>query len=292
MSAAVIAGGLGGRTKQSGRNYEAPCPVPSHGQGRGDRCHSLSLRDGDDGKLLVNCHAGCNAEDILVEIRKRGLAQNKLCPSARCASNADRRSLSDYARQLWQDARAIEGTLAERYLRRHRGLTIPLPPTLRFHPQVKIPRERRWLPALIAAASGDDHVVGAVQVTWLDPVTGAKANVEPPRRTFGPLNQAAVRLGPVRKSLGLAEGVETALSALELHGVTTWATLGAARFERVQMPAGVECVHIFGDADAAGEVKADVAARRLARDYRVQLHWPEEGKDFNDVLLAQRRAAA
>lgn len=291
MSAALIAAALGGRPKQFGTNHEAPCPVPSHGQGRGDRCHSLSLRDGEDGKLLVYCHAGCRAEDILAEIRKRGLASDASCVNARSRINADRRSLSEYARELWHQAQVIEGTLAERYFRRHRGITVSLPPSLRFHPQVKVPRERRWLPALIAAASSGDRVVGAVQVTWLNPATAAKADIDPPRRTFGPLNQAAVRLGPATKSIGLAEGVETALSAAELHGVPTWATLGAARFERVQIPAGIERIHIFGDADAAGEAKAGGAARRLARDYLVSLHWPTEGKDFNDVLLAQRKAA-
>ena len=51
MNAETIAKALGGR--KAGGGWTARCP--SHD----DHEPSLSIRDGDDGKVLVRCHAGC-----------------------------------------------------------------------------------------------------------------------------------------------------------------------------------------------------------------------------------------
>src|SRR5215211_6234974 len=48
-----------------GDGYRARCPCPDHGKGRGDRNPSLSLKEGDDGRALINCFAGCNNLDIV-----------------------------------------------------------------------------------------------------------------------------------------------------------------------------------------------------------------------------------
>jgi putative DNA primase/helicase len=288
MNAGDIAKALGGHGGRGAGNYEAPCPVPSHGQGRGDRNHSLSLRDGDKG-LLVRCHAGCDPRDVLAEIKRRGLSNGASPPPARVPVDQPDRDRTEYARKLWHEAREISGTLAERYLREHRCITIALPPSLRFHPRVKVPRASLWFPALIAAVSGNDRRILAVQVTWLDPATAGKANVKPHRRTFGAMDRGAVRLGMAGDTLGLAEGVETALAACELTGIVTWATLGAARLDRVQIPDGVQWLHIFGDADPAGWATAEAAADRLGRRHQVRLHWPPDThKDFNDALKAKQ----
>jgi len=45
--------------KKSGEGYTALCPAHD------DRNPSLSIREADDGKLLVRCHAGCCTEDVL-----------------------------------------------------------------------------------------------------------------------------------------------------------------------------------------------------------------------------------
>jgi hypothetical protein len=38
-----------------------------------DREPSLSIRDADDGKVLVRCHAGCDQERVIATLRSRGL---------------------------------------------------------------------------------------------------------------------------------------------------------------------------------------------------------------------------
>ncbi len=52
---------------ENGSGFVARCPVQGHGKGRGDRNPSLSLSEGDDGKVLLRCHAGCTIEDVVAE---------------------------------------------------------------------------------------------------------------------------------------------------------------------------------------------------------------------------------
>lgn len=56
----------GCRPKRKGpRQVLASCPVPGHGAGHGDRNPSLSVTEGQDGTVLVKCHAGCHTDDVL-----------------------------------------------------------------------------------------------------------------------------------------------------------------------------------------------------------------------------------
>lgn len=66
MSSAVdrVLGGLEA-VKRNGSGWSARCPCPSHGQRRGDRNPSLAVSEGDDGRALVACHAGCTAEEVV-----------------------------------------------------------------------------------------------------------------------------------------------------------------------------------------------------------------------------------
>jgi hypothetical protein len=60
---------------------------------------------------------------------------------------------AEQAKRLWQEAQPIAGTIAEVYLR---GITCPLPPALRFHPQAWHGLTVRRLPALVALIEGSD----------------------------------------------------------------------------------------------------------------------------------------
>lgn len=73
-SSSDIAKALHGVRNNSG--YLCRCPVAGHGKGRGDRSPSLSLSDGKSG-LLVHCFAGCDARDVLAELRRRGLLDDR-----------------------------------------------------------------------------------------------------------------------------------------------------------------------------------------------------------------------
>jgi hypothetical protein len=88
--------------------------------------------------------------------------------------------------------------------------------------------------------------------------------------------------------LGLAEGIETALSAQQLKGIPTWACLGASRMHRVAIPGHVRELHLFGDNDDSGRDAVQRAAREH-RNLRVMLRFPPDNyKDWNDFAKSVR----
>ncbi len=91
--ASSISQALSGRRGSNG-NFLCRCPVPNHGNGHGDKTHSLSIKDGPKG-LLVYCFAGCSGREIYKELRARGLLP-KTCPSRTAKAVED----------PWKDGRA------------------------------------------------------------------------------------------------------------------------------------------------------------------------------------------
>jgi putative DNA primase/helicase len=65
VTAAEVAFRLHGR--KSGRGFVANCPAHD------DWEPSLSLNDGDDGRLLVRCHAGCEQRAVIAALKELGL---------------------------------------------------------------------------------------------------------------------------------------------------------------------------------------------------------------------------
>ena len=84
MDAQTIAETLGG--KPSGKGWIACCPAHD------DRNPSLSITDGDDGKVLLHCHAGCSVDQI---VSAAGLDLKDLFPR----SNLSTQQKLEYHRQ-------------------------------------------------------------------------------------------------------------------------------------------------------------------------------------------------
>lgn len=53
--------------RRVGSGWMVSCPLPEHGRGFGDRKPSVSVTEGDDSRVLLNCQAGCQTEDIVAE---------------------------------------------------------------------------------------------------------------------------------------------------------------------------------------------------------------------------------
>lgn len=210
-------------------------------------------------------------------------------PSRKWEADSEERERMAEARAIWCDALPIACTLAERYLR-SRGIARRLPKTLRFAPSIYFGPAKRKLPALLAALQDSAGKVIAVQRTFLDPVTGTKADpTKEAKRTKGPMHDGAVRLGRVGRILGIAEGVETALSAAQIYSLPVWASLGAQRMKAIRLPAEVEEVMIFRDNGDVGLKEAINAAEIWEGQGRhVMIEPPPaEFKDWNDLLLAR-----
>ena len=72
MSAQEIASILG-NAKKVGNGYLASCPVPDHGQGKGDKHPSLSITESVDGNYLFKCHGGCDQHTVFSTIKDMGI---------------------------------------------------------------------------------------------------------------------------------------------------------------------------------------------------------------------------
>lgn len=288
MSAALIARTLGG--KPIGNAFLCHCPVPGHGKGYGDRNRSLIVKDGERA-LLFKCFAGCSPRDILDVLRGRGLIDDDgghRAASPRPFSPPLVHEPDPTALKIWRDAAPAASSIVEIYLR-SRGIALAIPPSLRCGS--RLCRDRERTPAMVAAVQRPDGKVVAVQVTRLT-AAGAKGPGRIPRITVGALGAGAVRLAKAGDVLGVAEGVETALAAMQLSAIPVWASLGAGRMSRVAIPAGVRELHIFADNDVAGRAAAERTAH-ANRHRRIVLRYPPSGcKDWNDKIVALGGAAA
>jgi hypothetical protein len=273
---------LGG--KRHGDGFLCHCPVPSHGKRRGDRNPSLSVRDGDDA-LLVHCFASCDRLDVLDALRRRGLldvldgARTRRRTVARPAQGPDPAALA-----IWKAAVPAKGSIIEAYLR-SRNIVLQVPASLRCGVVMRL--DRYPTPAMVAAVQAPSGTVVAIQTTLLTP-GGSKAPLPVPRITLGMLGAGAVRFAKPDDVLGLAEGVESALSAQQLTGIPTWACLGASRMHRVVIPDHVRELHLFGDNDSPGRDAVHRTACE-SRQRRVVLRFPPHSyKDWNDLAKSAR----
>lgn len=193
------------------------------------------------------------------------------------------------AQMLWNEALPLPGTRADEYLRA-RGVRVRASAELRCAPAMEHSETGQHFPGLLARLSNDLGFC-AVQRTYLAPDKPAKADVKPNKKTLGPMGNSAVRLFPVHERLGIAEGIETALSAAKLYSVPCWATLSANRISRIEIPKSVKFIVIFSDAGEVGTREAFAAQDQYeGQGYQVdvvtpQAHFNDKGaSDFNDIV--------
>jgi putative DNA primase/helicase len=127
-----------------------------------------------------------------------------------------------------------------------------------------------------------------LHLTFLTP-DGRKADITPAKRVMrGKLpDGCAIRLGPEKAVMGVAEGIETAISAAIMFDMPVWACVNGTLLSKWIPPAKAEHVTIFGDHDAnfTGQAKAYHLANRLEVQYkrRVTVSIPPAiGEDWND----------
>ena len=276
--------------KWSGTKGMACCPAHD------DRTPSLGVTLGQKA-ILFHCFAGCDQQSVLAALAREGFEAPALFSGSAITNEPESTSTrkpSTVALRIWRDAQPLRASPAKAYLE-SRGI-LAASPALRFHPRTPLgPKGRaRFLPAMIAAVSLDEGPI-AIHRTFLSTEASGKAAFEKPKRALGALGEAAVRLfAPVSGKLGLAEGVESAMSAYALTGIPVWATLGNERFGLVSVPESVTELHLFVDHDAGGELAASRGLAAYARDGRtIQVRKPSSrDTDWNDELAAWLRRKA
>ena len=118
---------------------------------------------------------------------------------------------------------------------------------------------------------------------------GRKADITPAKKVMpGKLPPGcAIRLGPIKSVMGVAEGIETAISAAIMYDMPVWACVNGTLLSQWIPPDGVEQVTVFGDNDVnfTGQAKAYILANRLEVQFKRRVNVmipPMPGQDWND----------
>lgn len=264
-------------------NHRMSCPAC----GRGKRDKTLGITVDHDGNGVAHCFRCEFVETYRPSQPEREYHQRQ--PVQRVAvvqTPPQHTTLSEAGRAIWRASRAITADdVAGQYLTARRCVLPPPGSHLRW-----IPSHRHFSgysgPALLALLTdATDGTPRSLHFTWVKP-DGKKADVEPPRLLLkGHRKAGAVcRLWPdneVTHGLGIAEGIETALSLA--HGFApVWACIDAGNVASFPVLCGVQTLVIAQDRDPAGEkAAAECAARWVSAGCEVAVTGQTEN-DIND----------
>ena len=244
-----------------------------------------------DGVALAMGITGLSFRDVAAEVER---IAGTVRPTQAKAERTDDDKLNALRRAFKESSPIQREDEAYRYLA-GRGLRLhDLPESIRTHPGMAYLDDGKMLgtlPAMLATVTDATGRAVSMHRTYVE--DGQKAAVPAPRKMMQglPLAGAAIRLTPVSRSLGMAEGIETALAAAELFEVPTWSCISTSGIESFEPPAGVGHVIIFADNDAnfAGQAAAYRAAHRLAlRSIEAEVVIPPQVGDWLDELNRRR----
>nr|WP_269841960.1 toprim domain-containing protein [Enterobacter asburiae] len=283
----------------TGKNhYKGECPVCG--------ARSKFRIDDRDGAGTWICVCGSGDGMKLLSLTQTGKTFSALCaevdqligndyrrekiPVNSSAAKLRQRAISKFAKLL-----PLRGTNGEEYLRQ-RGINKLPSEAIRFCEKQR--HAGRIYHALYALATDDKGELCYLHRTLLEgnrkAPLGESAKRQKSLQEDNYLEYArsvAIRMFPVSSTLGIAEGIETALSCYQIYGVNTWAVMNSNFMKKFRVPAGVKHLIVFADMDkhsATGQAAAFECAHAnlLAKNdlVKVSVRWPDNG-DFNDMLM-------
>ncbi|MCZ6665003.1 MAG: hypothetical protein O7B81_06845, partial [Gammaproteobacteria bacterium] len=126
----------------------ARCPAHN------DRNPSLKVSDDPNKRdgIDLHCFSGCDWRDVKRVLQRQGLLSDQdASPTPRKPPPKPRSQDEDrarFARDIWAKSKPAPGTIVEVYLR-GRGITAPIPSTLRYHPDLKHGPTGLLLPTMV-----------------------------------------------------------------------------------------------------------------------------------------------
>jgi putative DNA primase/helicase len=281
------------------KNKHGPCPLCG-----GDDRFRFDNIDGKGTYICNNCGAG---DGMALAIAFTGKAFSEVAaqidgilgnvkpdaPPRAPMSDSDRRQALIEA---WTQGKPIvPGDLAHRYLAARGVDEVIYPKAMRFAPALR-DGEGGVRPCIMALVGVYGEKAVSLHRTFLRADGMAKAEMAAPRKMMpGELpDGACVQLSEWtgKGTLGIAEGIETAMSASALFDLPVWAGINTSIMAKWLPPPGCDDVAIFADNDAkfGGQAAAYHLAHRLAcKGMAVTVHMPPTaGQDWNDVLISRR----
>lgn len=266
-------------------DWTGPSRQPCLACARGDRDRALGVTRNGDGTGVAHCYR-CGYVELLRDDRPSEARPPR--PQNAPQRTERHETLSDYGRELWAACRPIGGP-ARDYLHARSCVVPPTDGDLRWHPALKHPPSGYTGPALVALLTdaSDARIARTLHRTWVR-ADGTKApEADPPRMLLGGHRKAGAvcRLWPdeaVTTGLGVAEGIETALSLA--HGFApVWACIDAGNLGTLPVLAGIETLVIAADHDHAGLKAAQACADRWSHAEVHVIAPRAERADLNDM---------
>jgi putative DNA primase/helicase len=208
--------------------------------------------------------------------------------------------------KLWNEATPVEGTLAQTYFEKHRGIRVDweaLGGSVRYHSALWCSERQKQFPAILfLVSSAPDGELMTLHRLYLGK-NGCKAKIANPKKAYGDFAGGAIWFGRPPAAGGelvKTEGPEDALVCLMADRPFVASAVGAANLKNVAVPASITKVLIAGDRGRgegkgkAGEDYAeDAALADRKRKLSVAITYPParpkpNGKwqDWNDLLLS------
>lgn len=274
-----------------------PCPLCKEGK---DRFRFDDL-EGNGTWICSKCGAG-NGVDLVMKFLKvdfgeaRKIILSHLPDSVVEIAKAKPKCDPQRGVAMWGRAAPLNGyDPASKYLI-DRGLFMKEWPTqiryLSNCPYWHQDKTKTMHDAMIAQYVSPDAEQRTYHLTYLTP-DGRKADVPVGRKLLpGPIPRGgAVRLARSSETLGVAEGIETAMSAMWLDNLPVWACLTAGGVMKFEPPKSAKHIIVYGDNDKSftGHHAAYSLAYRLQADgFDVTVRIPDEvGIDWNDFVVAE-----
>lgn len=253
----------------------------------GDGTYICGQHGAGDGIDLVRQALGISFQDAIKKISSvLGIVTKD---ETKQESEYDRKEALN---RLWKLSKPLQGSdHVSKYLH-SRGLVMA-PDNVRFCPECYESETKTKMPAMVARFVGPDGKPLTIHRTYLN--GNGKADIKSPKKLMpgvAPLVGGAIRLfQPEEKTIGIAEGIETAIAVRQVVSIPCWSVVSSTLMKGFIPPDGIKRVVICADNDSSftGQEAAYCLAKRVnALGLVAEVLMPEVGKDFNDYLLQSR----